>query len=242
MQFLNITADSTYIYHWATGLWMAESINVSNEIGTTEHSNNRCNSGTVFCGWALGIWLPFGRFPLLCLVQIQSHKSRSRIERNFRKLKKNKHKFRIVNSKIENKMYYDEKRKKWTLYGSVAAEDSHDGTLYVTALVVRTSSTAQCSVCELEACLCLSPRVGLKAHPKMGPRKRVILEHRARAISPFTLRTEAGQGCKRMWRFRDTRQCTKSIGQAIRRISWLHSMHVVISWSFWKSSASLQLT
>jgi hypothetical protein len=49
---------------------------------------------------------------LLCLVQIQSHKSRSRIERNFRKLKKNKHKFRIVISQIENKMRYVEQRKK----------------------------------------------------------------------------------------------------------------------------------
>jgi len=114
MQFLNITADSTYIYHRVSGLWTADSINVSNDIGTTEHSNNRCNSGTVFCGWALGIRLPFGRFPLLCLVQIQSHKSRSRIERNFRKLKKINTNLESFYPRSRTKRVMMNRERKWT--------------------------------------------------------------------------------------------------------------------------------
>ena len=137
MHLLNITADSTYIYHRATGLWRAESINVSNDTDTTKHSNSRCNSGTVFCGWALVIRLPFGCFPLLCLVQIQSHKSRSRIEGNFRKLKIYIYIYIYIymNTKISNRYIPDREQNAlwWTEKEngrnreSAVAEDPHDG-------------------------------------------------------------------------------------------------------------------
>ena len=137
MYFLNITTDSTHIFTTGPlGFVTVESINVSNDTGTTEHSN----SGTVFCGWALGIRLPFWTFPLAVPCADTKPQISITYQKEFPEIKEKW-------TQISNRYFADREQNglRWTEKEngrntkSVAAEGSHGGTLYVTALV-RTPS------------------------------------------------------------------------------------------------------